>query len=303
MPTYKMEGTFTGTITEVVDPNPPDPNLPDDGVFQLGDVPFSAESSWNRKVPTNATYKNIAWPAATPYNYISGWGSYTPAVYVAADGDPVVQVEHPDSWGTPAGKVPMRIKKGVTGAGGTDGELLAVDGDVVHNMWQFKRTSDTTATCSAYAKDNVKTGTGWGTKSPFLGAGITAVGGSMLAGLLVEEETKTGEIKHALQLVVDEVLIKPGQTGEAINSDGGAANGIVQEADHLAIPRNVAMPSGMSPLGQACWRAAQEYGAFVIDKAGMCSKVRMQLNAYSQDIANKLTPDLGKIIPALKKIG
>jgi hypothetical protein len=305
-------GTFEVTLDVPDNPNPPDPSPPDpeppngDG-FKLGDVPFSPDSSWNSKVPQNASYKNLAWPASTGYNYIAGWApsgseAYTPAVYVSAPDDPVVDIPHGDTWGYPAATEQVRIKSGVSGAPGTDGELLIIDGDIVHNFWQFVRTGENSATCASYARDNVKTGSAWGTKSPFKAAGITAVGGSMLAGLLVEEETKTGTIAHALQLVCDEVLIKPNATGEAINSDGWSDTGIVQEADRLAIPRNASKPSGLSPLGEASWIALREYGAFVVDKAGMCSKIRMQLNAYNASIADAYSKDLAKLIPLLKKV-
>jgi hypothetical protein len=313
--TYKMTGTLKGTLTGTIDgtfegemvpiddPNPPDPNPPN-GNFVLGDRPFSDQSSWNKKVPSNAKYGNLSWPPATPYNYLAGWGGYTPSVEVSVSTDPVVQVQCPDSWGWPAETRSIRIKKGVSGAPGTDGELVVIDDQgVCHNFWQFVRTSDTSATCTAYAADNVTTGTGWGTKSPFKGAGITAVGASMLAGLLVEEETKKGVVEHALQLCVDEVLIRPGATGEAINSDGWSNDGIVQEADWLAIPRSAQKPSGLSPLGEVVWIALREYGSYVVDKTSMCSKIRMQLNAYSQQIADDLTRDLGKMYPMLKKVG
>jgi hypothetical protein len=307
MTKYKMTGTISGTfegeMTPIDDGGGSSPPPPPSGGFQLGDRPFSDSSSWNVKIPQNATYKNLAWPAATPYNYIAGWGSYTPSIEVSSDSDPVVNVQCPDSWGWPAATRQIKIKRGVSGAPGTDGEILVIDGDYVHNMWQFNRQNDTSATCAAYGGCNIKTDTGWGTKSPFKGAGIMAVGASMMCGLLVKKETDKGVIPHALQLTVDEVLIKPGATGEAINSDGGATNGIVQEADRLAIPRNATKPSGLSPLGEATWVALREYGGFVVDKSGMCSKIRMQLNDYDQATADAYSKDLQKLYPMLKKVG
>jgi hypothetical protein len=308
MPKYQMTGTFDGTITEITDgggtdPVPPDPNPPSGG-YVLGDVPFAADSSWNRKIPDNARYENLAWPPPSSdggYNYTIGNQAYTPAVYFSADDDPVVQMTHPDSWGRPAGTVSFRLKRGVTGAPGTDAEILIISDDVVHNAWQFDRTSDTTATASAYACDNVVTGSGWGQKSPFLGAGIMANGASMLAGLLVEEETKKGVIAHALQFVADKELCRYGVVGEAINSDGGGV-GIVYESDLLAIPRNAQMPQGLNDFAALIFETLQEYGCYVSDVAVGCSKFRMQQNAYSDQLVQDTWPHMQKIIPMLKRV-
>ena len=132
------------------------------------------------------------------------------------------------------------------GAAGTDGELVVIDGDVAYNFWQFNRTSTTTATASSYGAENVVTGDGWGSKSPFLSAGTTAVGASELGGLLVKAETDDGSIDHALQLVVDSKLVMSGFTGNAIAGDGSSSSGIVKEGQLLAISPNTPMPSGLS---------------------------------------------------------
>src|SRR5262249_46371123 len=149
----------------------------------------------------------------------------------------------------------------------------------VHNCWQFTRTSDGAATCAAYGRTDVLTGPGWGSKSPFLAAGTVATGSSQLAGLLVQAETDAGEIEHALQITLDFPLQLPGAVGEAISSDGGSQTGIAQEGDRLAIPPSVAMPAGLSPLGQKVFRSMQRYGVFDIDVSGGTSNLRAQANA------------------------
>src|SRR5262249_52845551 len=154
----------------------------------------------------------------------------------ASSTDPVVKVSVPATWGWPGGTVSVHMPLGATGANGTEGEILAVDGDTVYNFWHFNRTSATTATASAYGKTNIVTGTGWGTLSPFLSAGTTAAGASELGGLLVQAQTDTGTINHALQLGVDGRLVTAGFTGPAISGDGSSSGGIVREGDHLAIP-------------------------------------------------------------------
>ena len=91
-----------------------------------------------------------------------------------------------------------------------------IDGDVAYNFWQFNRTSTTTATAASFGAANVVTGDGWGSKSPFVGAGTTAVGASELGGLLVKAETDDGSIDHALQIAIDSKLAMSGFVGNAI---------------------------------------------------------------------------------------
>lgn len=270
--------------------------------FKLGQVPFAPSSSWNTRVSSAASYSKLNWPAPTGYNYSVSWNAYSPAVYVSSPSDSWVQVSHPAGWGYPAGTVSVRMPAAANGASGTDGELLVVDGSTVHNFWQFKRTSATTATASSYGATNILTGSGWGTKSPFLSAGIVAAGSSQMAGLLVQAETDAGEIRHALQLTLDFPLAKTGFVGEAISGDGGSASGIVQEGQRLAIPSGTPMPSGLSPLGQKVFRALQNYGAFPIDVAGGTSNVRAQANAYDSQTMTSLWHDMGKITPLLQKV-
>ena len=183
------------------------------------------------------------------------WDSYSPAVYVASPTDPLVQVYHPATWGYPAGYVSVHMPAAADGAAGTDGELLVIDGDIVYNFWQFDRTSLTTATAVSFGQENVVTGDGWGSKSPFLSAGITAIGSSMLGGLLVKAETDTGVINHALQLTVDFKLANSGFTGDAIAGDGSSATGIVQEGETLPNSACCARPKGArsaAPNGLRC---------------------------------------------------
>lgn len=264
--------------------------------------PFAATSSWNTPVPANASYSKLGWPAPTGYNYWVNWDQYTAAIHISKPSDPLVQVKMPSSWGYPAQTLGIHVPAGVTGAKGTDGEILVIDGAMVHNMWQFKRESATAGSCTAYGVADTVNGSGWGTKNPFKGAGIVAAGASQLAGLLVQAETDAGEIEHALQIVLDAPLQKPGAVGEAINSDGKSPGGIGQEGERYAIPRGAAMPAGLSPLGQKVFRAFQKYGVFNIDVAYGVTTLRAQANAYDGATIDALRKDMSKLIPSLEKV-
>ncbi|HEV7258711.1 MAG TPA: hypothetical protein VGN82_13105 [Bosea sp. (in: a-proteobacteria)] len=271
------------------------------GGFALGERPFAATSSWNTPIPSDAVFEKVGWPLGARFGI--AWSSYSPAVHVTSASDPVVLVEHPATWGRPAGAVRVRIPAGADGASGTDGELLVIDGETVHNFWQFRRLGGGNATAQAYGATNVVTGNGWGLRSPFLGAGIVAAGSSQLAGLLVQAETDRGEITHALQIAIDGTLAKPGRIGEAIYGDGQNPDGLVQEGQRLAIPGTVAMPTGLSSLGQKVFRAYQTYGAFVIDVAGGTTNLRAQANAYDRWTIMALQRDLARISPLLQRVG
>ncbi len=172
----------------------------------LGQRPFAARSSWNTPIPSGARYVNIGMPPVEINNYWVDWDFYAPAVWFSHPSDPLVKVTHPSGWGYPAGTLEIHLPDGITGAKGGDHSILVVDGTKVYNMWQFNRTSATTATAKAFAQADVLSGTGWGayrSDGQPLGAGITAAGHSMLAGLLIQSETDGGEIRHALQLSVD----------------------------------------------------------------------------------------------------
>jgi hypothetical protein len=272
-------------------------------MVSLSMPPFSASSPWNTEIPSGSLYTELNWPASTGYNYSVAWDSYSPAVYVASASDLVVQVTYPPDWGYPGGTISVQMPTAANGAAGTDRELVVIVGDTVYNFWQFDRTRATTATASTIGESNIVTGTGWGTESPFLGAGITAVGASELGGLTIQSEvTADGAIDHALQLVVDSNLVEPGFTGDAIAGDGSSPTGIVQEGELLGIPPGTPMPAGLSALGQEVFVALEKYGAYVVDVAGGDTTVRVQANAFDAATITALRQDMGRIVPMLEAV-
>lgn len=264
--------------------------------------PFSASSSWNTAVKSDAAFTKLNWPSSTGYNYSVAWDSYSPAVYVASNSDPLVQVTYPPGWGYPGGTVSVHMPTAANGAAGTDGELIVIDGDVAYNFWQFNRTGTNSGSAASFGAENIVTGDGWGSKSPFLSAGITAVGASELGGLVVKDETNDGSIDHALQLVVDAKLVQSGMVGQAISSDGSSASGIVKEGQLLAIPPGTPMPAGLSALGQQVFTALQKYGAYVVDVAGGTTNIRAQSNAFDDATMTSLWHDMGNITPLLQGV-
>jgi hypothetical protein len=270
------------------------------GPFSLGQTPFTPTSSWNTLLPASATFTPMTWPSGVVYSV--GWSAYSAPIYVAAPTDPLVQVNCPASWGWPANPS-FRIPSGATGAPGTDGEIVVIDGTTVNDLWQFDRTSDTAGTAQAFAATDVIMGSGWGTASPFLAAGIMAAGSSELAGMIVQAETDAGEIHHAIQLEMPAPVNMPGYAGNAISGDGQSTTGTLKEGDQLAIPAGTPMPAGLSPLGQKVFRALQTYGGFDIDSTDCCTvATRAQQNAYDQTTMSALLNDVPQIFPLLQRV-
>ncbi len=239
-------------------------------------------------------------------NYVAAWDSYSPAVYVAAATDAIVQVTHPVTWGRPAGTESIRMPVAANGAIGTDGELVVIDGSTVHSFWQFSRSGNT-ATCSAWAKCDVLADDGFGWRNPVIGAGTSAIGSSMFAGLIVQAETDAGPILHAIALRMGVPLVKQGIIPPAVASDSGSTTGIVQEGQLLAIPPGTAIPAGLSPLGQKVFTAMQTYGAYVNDRTnndayGGTNGPRVMANSYDDATITALDVDMPKIIPLLKLV-
>ncbi len=271
--------------------------------FTSAQIPFTAASPWNTLVPSTAVYTSITWPASTGFNYVTAWDDFSPGVYVAnLATDPVVTVTYPSSWGNPGPTVQVQLGAGITGAAGTDGEILILNGAVCHNFWQFVRTGLNTATANGYAYSNVLSDTGWGVLSPFHGQGINAAGSSELGGLLRQGVSDTGQIPYALQLRVDVAQNKTGFVAPAINGDGAAGTGITQTGQRLAITKGTAMPAGLSALGQIIFVTLQNYGCYVIDSTGGTYGFRANPLDYDAPTLIALDADCAAIIRLLKRV-
>jgi hypothetical protein len=144
----------------------------------------------------------------------------------------------------------------------------------------------------------VFTGTGWGASG--IGAGTSAAGNSGLGGLLVQAQTDTGTINHALAMAIEDPLLKTGYVAPAISADGRNTNGILQEGQLLAIPPGQAMPSGLSSLGQKVFSCLKQYGVYITDNGVDLNCLRAQANAYNSTIMNALNTDLNVVLRLLK---
>lgn len=263
-------GTLTGNASVVTDPGVANGSVVQFGSLQqpsTGSRPFSASSLWNTPIPTNSTWRDE--PSLRNGHSWLNREQYSMPVARASASDPLVTINVPASWGNPAGPIKLRVPLGITGDSGTDGTVVIISGNTVCDIWQFRRNSDTSANAQAYACDDISTGTGFGTSSPFKGAGIRAAGSSSLAGLLVGEDFTSGVRDQAVAVSLLPSLLKRGWVAPAINEDGGGSNtysGSIPMGSRLGIPQSTTMPSGLSPGGVMLWNALKKYGAFVVDQ-------------------------------------
>ncbi len=277
---------------------------------QLSQVPFISSSLWNQKVSVSAIYTTISWPASgspatggNVYAYDVTWANTGFPVYVATSTDPVVAVTCPASWGWSANPS-LHIPIGATGANptgnGWDTPIIVIDNNVAWNFWRFVRTSNTTATAQSQGRANITTDTGFGALGGN-GAGISAAGSSELGGLLVQAQTDTGPITHALQLYVANELLDTSYVAPAISTDGPTPGAPLKEGMLLAIPSGTAMPGGLSPLGQKVFTALQQYGAYITERGGQgASGIRSQQNGYNATVIAALKADLQTVFLMLK---
>jgi CARDB len=225
--------------------------------------PYTASSSWNTKVPTNANFRQE--PGLNQGGAYTNRDAYSGPVVESKASDPLVTMNVGPSWGWPGQQLQFHCPTGQTGASGTDGSLVVIDGDQVYDFWQFTRSGPNSASCSAWAKSNRKTGSGWGQANPFQAAGIHAAGSALLAGLIRGSELTDPAIGHALAIGIRRNLANSAHVGEAIYSDGG--NGPIPEGTRCAIPRSTSKPAGLNKQISNLWDALVDYGAFVIDVA------------------------------------
>jgi hypothetical protein len=232
--------------------------------------PFANGSAWN----TAAADLPLTFIPHSELDDVHWWvnaGEFSFPVVNSTPSDPTVAVSVAASWGRPAGIVSVRIPAGISGAAGTDGALQVNETNgISHSFWQFVRTSNTAATAQSYGSTPLD-GDGFTDPETGLNAGIRATMASPMAGLLTGPETGAGEIEHALAVSLPGSMLARGWVAPARSEDNNSATtyvGSIAIGTRLVIPVSATMPSGLSPLGQKVWRAAQKYGLLVVDQSG-----------------------------------
>ncbi len=247
-------------------------------------------------MPANATFTGVEWPKdPKAYNAAAGM-----PVAVVGPSSPIVTVRAESRWGFPADPV-LPIDDVSVEATLSDRDLIVVAGTTVYNFWQYRRTGPNAATANAWAMCDVVTDTGFALTSPIKGAGTRAMGASLLGGLIMDAEVKSGSIDHAIALSATDTMLRPGFVAPAVATDIEAGSGPLQEGEYLAIPRATPAPPNLSKAGVILFKALQEFGLYVVDVATEKSTLSLDA-AFSDDAARKLASDAGEILPLLQKV-
>jgi hypothetical protein len=94
--------------------------------------------------------------------------------------------------------------------------------------------------------------------------GVAASGISYMGTLITENDILSGQINHVLAITVNACNV---DVAPANRTDCGYDPGEPSEGTWLRLPANLAMPSGLTPLGQMVFEALQNYGAVVTDRS------------------------------------
>lgn len=259
------DGSIIAPATKIADSTASGGSYVQFNAASTSNQPFTATSPWNTTVPANATWRDE--PLLRSDHWWVNREQYSMPYATTTTSDPMVTVTVPSTWGWPAGPVFVRAPVGFTGDSGTDASVVIQSGTTVCDFWQFSRKSDTTATAAAYACNDIVTGTGFGSPSPWKGAGIRASGASTLGGLLQGKDFSTGAKKQALAVSLLPTILKRGYVSPAISEDSGNSySGTIPMGSRLGIPSGTAKPSGLSSSGSMVWDALIKYGAYALDQ-------------------------------------
>jgi hypothetical protein len=248
------------TVTIAEGPPPPEP----------GAGLFPPDSLWNTPKPSMA-FADGADGLLRGRSYGMNAGAYGHPITRSGPADPIHHIDTPNSWGWPAQTLAVNMRDDATPASGTDGHLclLNADGRLV-DMWILRSTGYRAWRCEAYAMHNWQSGSGFGQASPFLAAGITAIGAPTGAGTITQADLDAGVISHAACMAFEwgdqggVGTCGTGQLWPAIASDVNGGPGPLAEGALLLATGPA--PSGLNGPEAALWDALVTYGAYIVDK-------------------------------------
>ena len=252
--------------------------------------PFAVSSIWNLPVANSARFQNAtAFQTLnlTDGHFTTGINSeaYSLPVYYASASDPWASVVWIDAHdlsyrdrGTFRYRIPDRAKPSGPSDGG-DLNLVVIDPDRrhAHETWLMEGSNPIWRT--GYYIETDLYGPGFGEGGP------RAYGGSSLGGLVRKFDVQKGMIRHALALALDTTQLAAYEDGAgrcvgyvwpAIGQDmtactpGARYQGLNPVGSYAAIPGTVDLRSlGLkSRAGEMIAQAAQDYGVYVVDRAG-----------------------------------
>ena len=176
------------------------------------------------------------------------------------------------------GNVPIPSSAASILTGSSDNPLMVWQPST-ESEWEFWRVSYTNGAWSAC----------WGGKITNVGSsaglftepyGVSASGLSYLALTITEADVASGSIDHpiAIQMPLCNSMVSPATRTDCPGNAGTPSEGML-----FRLPANLAMPAGLTPFAQLVFRALQNYGAYMTDRAGAVVVVAENPGAWAAD--------------------
>ena len=154
------------------------------------------------------------------------------------------------------------IPPGAYNSNSSDNDLI-VSQPSTGRDWELWRATQTNGQWSACWGGGMNTLTSSGVfPYPF---GESASGISYLATTITEADVASGQINHAIAMQIETCN---GYTAPADRTDCGSHPGSPSEGTWFRMPASTPMPAGLTPFARMVFRALQQYGAVVLDRAG-----------------------------------
>ena len=257
VPGYKaMAATWTDPATVAATSGSTAPELFPNSMFDHPVV--------NQPVAVNSSslVANLVTQATTVYKQV---GVNRKPIFTVPANQPVVPVSAAGGcWSsflsTFGGGVP--IPPGAYNSGTSD-ENVIVSQPSTGRDWELWKATQTNGQWSACWGGGLDALSSTGVfPAPF---GESASGISYLATMITEDDVASGQIDHAINLVVPQCN---GFTYPADRTDCGSNPGTPSEGTWFRMPATTPMPAGLTPFAQMVFRAMQTYGAVITDHAG-----------------------------------
>lgn len=269
-PTPAVTPSPTPSPTRTPAPSPsltPAPAAPpqEQGSRDVAVYPFSSTSVWNTPIGSRATFEGASGSRTASLNSgakpVVNRDSWSVAVSAATSKDTRATLEAVRNKTSYTATIPSST----VATAGEDKHVTVVQPDrlLAYDTFKMEKQSDTHWEAQvAFPVDLRGTGVGTGTRA----AGVPAV-----AGLIRAQELEQNSIKHALALAIPGEMLKAGPVWPASRQDSDISGytGAVPMGTLFALPPSVDVSKlGLSPEGTALARALQDYGAYVVDRAG-----------------------------------
>lgn len=271
-PTPTRTAAPSPTPTRAVAPSPTPSPTPvaavppqESGTRDAAVYPFASTSIWNTPIGSRAAFENASGARTLSLNSgakpVVNRDSWSVSVSAAGPQDARATLEAVRNKVTYTATIPS----GTVATAGEDKHVTVIQPDrlLAYDTFKMEKRSNTLWEAQvAFPVDLTGPGTGTGTRA----AGVPAV-----AGLIRAQELEQNSIRHALAMAIPGEMLKPGPVWPATRQDSDISGytGAIPMGTLFAVPSSVDVTKlGLSPEGTALARALQDYGAYVVDRAG-----------------------------------